>query len=191
MPSQVINLVRGISLLALLFSGTSSFASSRGLHLAITAMALGSSTRQGGQGPSGSSLMTHSDLVFNFPLIGIGMFLEYDAHGTSQTDLGYGPKAELHLGPFYVEAGYTYGVKRSYTDRSIAADTGTGWIAGIGVRIGAPTAKKSGSRGRKGWFFQAAYRYRNQTITKQDGVDLGERINQYDGYPTIGFGYLF
>jgi hypothetical protein len=190
MASHVKAVRPALLLMALLVCGTT-FAGSRGLHLSVTAMALSSSTHQGGEGPSGSSLLTHSDLIFNFPLVGIGFFLQFDKHGASQSDLGYGPKAEIHLGPFYTELAYTPVVKRTYTDRSIAGDSGTGWMVGLGVRFGATGGKKSGKGGRKGWFFQAVYRYRNQHITKQDGATLGEAINQYDTYPTIGFGYLF
>lgn len=188
------------------FWGPNALAGNKGLHLSLTGMALTSAAQQGGDGPKGTSVLTHTDLVYNIKYVGLGLFLQYDLQGSAQKDFGYGPKLEIHFGPFYSEFGYTAQVKRTYTDRAIAQDTGTGWMVGLGVRFmaggGGRAATSQGgvsqegevrrsSAGVRGWFFQACYRYRSQHITRQDGLPIGETITQKDGYPTFGFGYLF
>lgn len=178
----------GLFLLTFLLAPNRAEAGSKGFHISLTGMALTSSTSQGGQGPQGSTILTHADLFYNFSFWGIGMYMQYDIQGTSQTDTAIGPKAELHLGPFYFELGYAAMMSRAFTDRSIAKQGGSGWLMGLGVRF-------SGGKGRRGrgggWFFQATYKYRQQFISNQDGSPLSEPIFQIDGYPVFGFGYRF
>lgn len=161
---------------------------SAGTRVSLMAMALTSSTKQGGNGPQGSTFLTHSELQYNWNWFGLGLYFQYDRHGEAETDTGVGPKLEFDFSPFYLELGYTAKVTRAYTDRSIAQQTGTGSLIGVGVRFSLG-ATQSGPGG--GLFFQASYKYRTQTLNQQDGVDLTESIVQVDGYPVVGIGYKF
>lgn len=154
--------------------------------LAFTGIVLASSTTQGGQGPSGSSLLTNSEYVFGWKFLGLGLFTQFDMQGTAQKDSAYGPKIEIRAGnKLFFEFGYAASAKRAFTDRNISEQTGDGTIAGLGLRFGI------GKAAGKGWLFQATYKYRMLTIKKQDGIDLEQPIKQSDGYPAVGFGYSF
>lgn len=148
-------------------------------------MLMSSSTKQGSQGPEGTTILTHSEFVFNRGWWAWGFYYQYDKHGKNQEDVGYGPKVELVWSPFYLELGYTYYVDRGYKDRVIAAETGSGSILGGGVRF------LLGGIGASGVFFQASYKYRTQKLVRQDGVRISESIEQKDGYPVFGLGYQF
>lgn len=148
--------------------------------VSIGAMALSSSTIQGGNGPSGSTLLTQSEFILAYTHFGYGLVFDYDLHGTSEKDSAYGIKVEGYYSHFYLELGYLISAKRAYTDRSIAEETGTGLLYGVGLRF--PVGKA---------FFHASYKMKTQTLTKQDGVDLSEKIIQKDGYPLFGFGFSF
>lgn len=148
-------------------------------------MALNSSTSQGGAGPSGSSILTRSEFVWAKEHFGIGVMFDYDLHGSNEKDSAYGLKLETYLSNFFFEFGYLLSAKRAYTDRSIAEETGTGYVFGFGARF---SLSKSGGGGP---FFHASYKVKSQTLTKQDGVDLSEPITQQDGYPVFGFGMSF
>ncbi len=153
-------------------------------------MAMTNSTKQGGQGPEGSTLLTQSEVNYHFDWTGLGLFFQYDKQGSNETDTAFGPKIELHTGPFYLEGGYALSVKRAYTDRTIEAQTGSGWILGLGTRFmlgGGPGSTGSGG----GIFLQFSYKYRIQSIREQDGVKLSEPITQKDGYPLFGIGFRF
>lgn len=153
---------------------------------AFTGIVLASSTSQGGEGPSGSSLLTNTEYVFGWKFLGLGLFSQFDMQGNSQKDSAYGPKIEIRAGSkFFFEFGYAASAKRAFTDRNIAEQTGDGTIAGLGLRFGV------GKTAGKGWLFQATYKYRMLTIKKQDGIDLEQPIKQSDGYPAVGFGYSF
>lgn len=156
-------------------------------HVAAMAMVLTSSTKQGGQGPEGSTILTHSEVVYTKGWWGAGLYFQFDRHGDSQSDTGVGPKLELIYGPFYLELGYTFSVNRGFTDRSIAEQTGDGFLIGPGVRF----ALGQGGGAGGGMFFQASYKYRTQKLEEQDGVPLSEPIEQTDGYPVFGLGYKF
>lgn len=147
-------------------------------------MILSSSTSQGGAGPSGSSVLTSSEFVLAYNHFGYGGLFNYDLHGTNEKDSSYGIKVEAYLSKFYFELGYLIAAKRAYTDRSIAEETGTGLIYGLGARF-------PFSGNGNGAFFHASYKFKTQTLKKQDGVDLSEPIKQTDGYPLFGFGYSF
>jgi hypothetical protein len=151
--------------------------------LSVSAMALSSSTKQGGDGPSGSTFLSHLEYVYGWPRFGVGFFFQYDMQGTAEKDTTMGPKFETYLDPFYVELGYAFSAKRSYTDRTIADQTGDGIFYGLGARF------KLGAAGP--WIFQASYKIRTLTIKKQDGVAIDEPIQQTDGYPLIGIGLQF
>lgn len=152
--------------------------------LSFGLMALNSSTTQGGAGPSGSSILTRSEFVWAYNKVGYGAIFDYDLHGSNEKDSAYGIKIETYLSKFYIEIGYLVSAKRAYTDRSIASETGTGLVYGLGARF----PLKSGTSGP---FFHASYKVKTQTLKKQDGVDLTEPIQQQDGYPVFGFGFTF
>ncbi len=185
--------MKWLALMALLFcqtgyaQGSSGAAGPGGFHASAAAMVLTSSTKQGGQGPEGSTILTHSELMYSKSWWGFGIYFQYDKHGDSETDTGIGPKLELAYQPFYFELGYTFNVARSFTDRSIANQTGDGMLLGVGVRF----ALASGGGKTGGMYFQASYKYRTQKLGKQDGVSLDEPIEQTDGYPVFGLGYRF
>lgn len=157
-------------------------------QVAGMAMVLASSTQQGGQGPEGSTILTHSEAQYNKDWWGGGLFYQFDKHGENQTDHAFGPKLELVYGAFYFELGYAFMVERNFTDRAIAKQSGNGLIYGFGWRFNLGAAQKGGGGGM---FFQASYKYRTQNIDKQDGVKLSEPIVQTDGYPVFGLGYRF
>jgi hypothetical protein len=156
--------------------------------ISVSAMALTSSTQQGGQGPSGSTVLSQSEYVYALPNFGLGFFFLYDMQGSAEKDSAYGPKLELYLEPFFLEFGYIVTAKRAYTDRTIADQTGDGMFYGLGARFNLGAA---GGKGASGWFFQASYKFRTFNIKKQDGSQLDEPIKQADGYPLIGIGYQF
>ena len=162
-------------------------------QMSAMAMVLTSSTKQGGQGPEGSTILTHTDIQYNKSWWAAGIYFQYDKHGDSQTDTGLGPKVELIYGPFYFEIGYTFMVDRAFVDRSIAKQSGNGLLFGPGIRFALGGGAGGGGGGGMGgkWFFQASYKYRSQKLTKQDGVALSENIEQTDGYPVFGLGYKF
>ena len=159
-----------------------------GHHIGTGIMTLSSSTQQGGQGPTGSTLLTHSEYLYNFTNWGLGLFYLIDKQGSAETDTAYGPKLEVFFGAFYLDVGYAAVVNRAYTDRSIANETGTGMYYGFGTRFNLGTAKGPGA---KGWYFFANYKSRTFTIDKQDGVTLSEKIIQRDNYPIFGLGFHF
>lgn len=154
--------------------------------VSVTAMALASSTTQGGEGPAGSSILSQSEYVHGWSNFGLGLFFQYDMQGTSEKDTAYGPKIEFYLGHFFLEVGYAI-VKRAFTDRTIAEQTGDGTIVGLGVRF----SLGKGGKGGKGAFFQASYKMRTVNIKQQDGTDLSQPIVQNDSYPLLGIGYSF
>lgn len=154
--------------------------------LSVSLMALTSSTKQGGEGPAGSTVLSQTEYVYAWPDFGAGFFFLYDLQGSTEKDSAYGPKLEAYLDPFYVEVGYAFAATRAYTDRTIAEQTGTGLFYGLGVRF------KLGPPGPgAGWFFQASYKQRTLNIDKQDGAALGDPIQQTDGYPLVGIGRQF
>jgi len=155
--------------------------------ISLSAMALSSSTQQGGSGPSGSTVLSHSEYVYSWSNFGAGFFFSYDMQGSTEKDSTYGPKVEVNFDPFYLELGYALMAKRAYTDRTIAEQTGDGIYYGVGARFNLGVAK--GPAG--GWFFQASYKMRSLNIKKQDGAVLDEPIKQNDGFPLIGMGYQF
>ncbi len=162
---------------------------SKGHHFGAGVMALSSSTQQGGQGPTGSTLLTHSEYLYNFENWGLGLFYLMDKQGSSETDTSFGPKLEIYFGAFYIDVGYAMTVTRAYTDRSVANETGSGMYYGLGTRFGLGAARGGPAGG--GWYFFANYKFRTYTINKQDGVELGEKIIQKDNYPIFGLGYHF
>ncbi len=153
--------------------------------VSVGLMVLNSSTTQGGAGPSGSSILTRSEFVWAYNRIGFGALFDYDLHGTNEKDSAYGIKIEAYLSKFYLEVGYLISAKRAFTDRAIAAETGDGLVYGFGARF--PLSGNADS----GPFFHASYKFKTQTLKKQDGVQISEPITQSDGYPVFGFGMAF
>ncbi|XGC79561.1 hypothetical protein ACES2L_09500 [Bdellovibrio bacteriovorus] len=180
--------MRSLILVFILFVTSTSMAQStpgKKHVFSFSAMALSSSTKQGGDGPSGSTVLSHSEYVWSGERFGFGAFFQYDMQGTTEKDSVYGPKLEIYLRPFFFEFGYALSAKRAYTDRTIAEQTGDGTFYGVGARF------NLGAGGTSGWFFQASYKIRTLNIKKQDGTELDEPIQQTDGYPLIGIGYQF
>lgn len=179
--------------LLLVLTSTQAFAQAKGgstkgpRHVfSFTGIVLASSTQQGGEGPSGSTLLTNTEYVFGWRWLGLGLFTQYDMQGNAQKDSAYGPKLEIRAGSkFFFEYSYAASVKRAFTDRNIAEQTGDGSIIGAGFRF------SIGKAAGKGVIFQATYKYRTFNIKKQDGIDLEQPIKQTDGYPAVGFGYSF
>lgn len=173
-----------------LFLSRLAVAGSPGYHFGAGLMALSSSTQQGGAGPSGSTLLMQYEFFHNWSWFGAGLFVLSDKQGSAEQDLAYGPKIELHWDVFYLDVGYALSAKRTYTDRSIAEETGTGMYYGIGTRFNLGAAGGGGGVGG-GWYFFANYKFREYTIIKQDGVELSEKIIQKDSYPIFGLGRRF
>lgn len=168
----------------------------RGIHFSLGGMAFMNSTQQGGQGPQGSTILSQAELLYLGPWWGIGMFTQLDRQGSNELDLLLGPKIELHWGPFYIEGGYAALLQRTFTDRTIARQSGVGWITGIGTRFslgggGGGGSYASGGGGGGNFFLQFSYKYRIQQIYHQDGVPLSQPIIQMDAYPLFGIGYRF
>lgn len=152
-----------------------------GLYASFSMMYLASSTTQGGKGSDGSTFLTETEIVNKTSWFNYGGFLQYDSQGSSQNDLEIGYKVEYEFLPFYVEAGSSLYVKRTFTDRSIASQEGTGYRFGLGVRV--PLQSMAG------FWMQFSYKQRTQQIETQDGKPLDEKITQTDTYPVFGVGY--
>lgn len=157
-----------------------------GFSIATGAMALTNATKQGGQGAEGSTVLTQTDLSWHDGWYGAGLFVQYDKQGSNETDVAAGPRLELTFDPFYVELGYAAKLNRSFVDRAIAEQTGSGYHLTLGARfaIGGGTADS-------GAFLFGAYKYRIQSVTHQDEAELDEPITQTDGYPLFGLGVGF
>jgi hypothetical protein len=152
-------------------------------------MLMTNSTEQGGQGPEGSTLLTHSELYRDFNWWGVGTFFQYDKQGTAEVDTAIGPMAHMFFGPFYAELGYALMLNQGFTDRTVANRKGTALYYGIGVRVGLGQAASNPAA--KGFFLDFSYKFRTQFIKEQDGVILTEKITQKDSYPIFGLGMAF
>lgn len=151
-----------------------------GLSVAFSGMYLSSSTEQGGAGADGSTLLTETELMYSDTWFNYGALLQFDAQGSAQTDVEIAYKVEYEMAPFYVEAAYSLYVKRTFTDRSIAEQTGTGYRFGGGVRVPLTMFPSM--------FMQFSLKSRTQIIDEQDGKPLDENITQSDLYPAFGIG---
>lgn len=159
-------------------------------------MGLTNSTKQGGQGAEGSTILTQTDFTYHGSWWGAGLYFQYDKQGTAETDIAAGPRLEATWNPFFIEYGYAVKMNRSFTDRAIKEQEGKGYTLGVGARfpIGASAGGGAGGAtegGVSGAFLQFSYKFRTQQITTQDGEELDEPITQTDGYPlfSIGFGF--
>src|SRR5690606_12490818 len=115
--------------------------------------------------------LTQTDMTYHSGYWAAGLYVQFDKQGDSETDFAYGPRLELTLDPFYFELGYAISVSRTYVDRAIEQQDGTGYHLGVGTRTAIGTG---------GWYLQSSYKYRTQTILSQDGEDLDEPITQID-----------
>lgn len=154
-------------------------------------MALSNSTKQGGQGAEGSTVLTQTDLSYHGSWWGAGLFFQYDRQGESEIDTASGPRIEFFFHPFYFEYAYGVQMNRSFTDRAIAEQEGTSSTLGIGARFGLSGGGSSGASPLKGFFLQFSYKSRTQMIKEQDGKKLDEPITQSDTYPLFGLGFGF
>ncbi len=180
-------------ILCILIFGFTSTHARADIALATGLMGLANSTKQGGQGSEGSTLLTQTDLSYHGSWWALGAFFQYDKQGKSQIDTASGPRLELAYRPFYFEYAYGLQMNRSFKDRAIAEQTGKSSTLGLGARfkIGGAASTTAGGAGLAGLFLQFAFKIRTQTITKQDGRDLSESIIQKDTYPLFGLGVGF
>ncbi|HET9240739.1 MAG TPA: hypothetical protein VFO10_25975 [Oligoflexus sp.] len=163
-----------------------------GISATLGVMAMSNSTKQGGQGTEGSTVLSQTNITWHGSWWGLGLFAQRDNQGKSEVDTAYGPRLELTWNPFYLEYGYAMKLNRSFTDRAIAEQEGAGSMLAIGTRFGLGAAKSTpGVGGLQGLFLQFTYTWRTQTVKTQDGEKLGEAIVQTDGYPLFGIGYGF
>lgn len=143
---------------------------------------LSSSTQQDGNGPKGSTLLTHTEFVVQKPSYwGYGLFYQYDQQGSDQKETGLGLKLEAHYKKIYFDVGYMPMVERVYMGRTYEKETGSGYYAGFGFRTDF----------YKKYFVHLSYKYRVQTLKKQDDVTLDQEIIQTDSYPLFGLGVSF
>jgi hypothetical protein len=188
------NFIKGITSLVMICLASNGFART-GISFATGVMAMTNSTKQGGQGSAGSTFLTDTNFTYHGGWWGAGLFGQYDKQGDSEVDTAAGPRLEIGYDPFYLELAYAYLMNRSFTDRAIAEQTGTGTIIGVGARFalgaGGGGGGGAGATTPPGAFMQFTYKYRVQTVTKQDKAPLDEKIVQTDGYPLIGIGYGF
>lgn len=167
------------------------------ISFATGVMGLTNSTKQGGQGSEGSTILTQTDFTYHGSWWGLGLFYQHDKQGSHETDNAYGPRLELTWNPFYLEYAYAMKLNRSFTDRSIAEQEGTAFQLGLGARfsLGASAGASGGAAGLQGGvagpFLQFSYILRTQNVKKQDGEKLGEPVVQTDGYPLFGIGFGF
>lgn len=161
-----------------------------GTSFSTSAMGFANSTKQGGQGAQGSTILTETKLQYSGSWWGLGAFFQFDMQGEHEKDMAAGPKLELNWNPFFIEAGYAILMQRAYTDRSIAKQTGNGYFLGLGARF-ALGAAPAGPAGSAGFFLEFSYKHRVQNIRKQDSTTLGEPIVQTDDYPLFGLGFRF
>lgn len=157
-----------------------------GLSLSTGLMALTNSTKQGGNGSQGSTLLTESNFMWQDGWYGAGGFFQYDKQGTSEVDTAAGPRLELIYDPFFFAFEYSLMMTRAFTDRAVAQQKGSGFSFEAGARFGV-----NGGNDNAGLFLFGAYNYRVQTVSKQDGVALDDKITQIDGYPLFGLGIGF
>lgn len=147
----------------------------------LSLIPLATSTKQAGNGPEGSTIMTQFEFGVHKPFWGYGIIYQYDQHGDFQKDIGLGLKLEANYKAMYVDVGYLVNVQRVYSDRTYEKETGDGYYFGLGARV------ELGKR----YFFNLTYKYRVHNIKKQDETSLSDPIIQTDSYPLLGIGVSF
>ena len=152
------------------------------LSISTSLMYLASSTEQGGSGAEGSTLLTETEVIYRDLWFNYGALLQYDSQGDSQKNTEIGYKLEYEIAPFYFEAAHAFYISRSYTDRSIASQTGNGYRFGMGVRV--PLSAYPSI------YMQFSFKHRVQVIEEQDDKPLEEEIVQKDSYPMMGIGFM-
>ena len=129
-----------------------------GVSASVGLMAMSNATKQGGQGTEGSTVLSQTNITWHGSWWGLGLFAQRDNQGKSEVDTAYGPRLELTWNPFYLEYAYAMNLNRSFTDRAIAEQEGTGSMLAIGTRFGLGTAKSTpGVGGIQGLFLQFTY----------------------------------
>lgn len=155
--------------------------SGRVYRTSFSLIPLTTSTKQAGNGPEGSTLMTHFEFGVHKNFWGYGLIYHFDQHGDFQKDTGLGLKLEATYKAIYFDIGYILGVTRVYNDRTYEKETGDGYYLGFGGRM------NFGKR----YFFNLSYKYRVHNIKKQDSTALASPIVQTDSYPLLGIGVSF
>lgn len=164
------------------FVAVSTLAQSKNVYrTSFSFIPLATSTKQGGNGPEGSTLMSQFEFAVHKPFWGYGLIYQYDQHGDFQKDTGFGLKLEATYKAMYLDLGYLLGVERVYNDRTYEKETGDGYYIGLGGRV------NFGKR----YFFNLTYKYRVHTLKKQDDTALSDPIIQTDSYPLLGLGVSF
>lgn len=170
-----------ILILSLFISGTAFAQAKRVYRTSLSLIPLTTSTKQAGNGPEGSTIMTQFEFAVHQPFWGYGLIYQYDQHGDFQKDTGFGLKLEATYKAVYVDVGYLLDVQRVYDDRTYEKETGDGYYFGLGARV------ELG----KNYFFNLTYKYRVHNIKKQDDTSLSDPIVQTDSYPLLGLGVSF
>lgn len=147
----------------------------------LSLIPLATSTKQAGNGPEGSTVMTQFEFGVHHSFWGYGLIYQYDQHGDFQKDLGLGLKLEANYKAVYFDVGYLASVQRVYQDRTYEKETGDGYYFGLGARV---------ALGKK-YFFNITYKHRVHNLKKQDDTSLSNPIIQTDSYPLLGLGVNF
>lgn len=168
-------------ILSVFISATALAQAKRVYRTSLSLIPLTTSTKQAGNGPEGSTILSQFEFGVHQPFWGYGIFYQYDQHGDFQKDIGLGLKLEATYKAMYMDVGYILNVQRVYSDRTYEKETGDGYYFGLGGRV---------ELGKK-YFFNLSYKYRVHNIKKQDDVTLSDPIIQTDSYPLLGIGVSF
>lgn len=175
------NFIFSVFIVTFFVSLSSMARSGRVYRTSFSFIPLATSTKQGGNGPEGSTLMTHFEFGVHKPNWAYGLVYQYDQHGEFQKDTSLGLKLEGTYKQMYFDVGYLLDVQRVYNNRTYEKETGDGYYFGFGGRVNFS----------KRYFFTLAYKYRVQKIKKQDDTALSDPIIQTDSYPLLGVGVSF
>ena len=101
------------------FVSLSALAQSKNVYrTSFSFIPLATSTKQAGNGPEGSTIMSQFEFGVHKPFWGYGLVYQYDQHGDFQKDTGFGLKLEVNYKAMYLDLGYLLGVERVYDDRT-------------------------------------------------------------------------
>lgn len=170
-----------IFIIAVFFSATGFARTPKMYRTSLSIIPLATSTKQAGNGPDGSTVLTQFEFGVHHSYWSYGLIYQYDQHGDFQKDLGLGVKLEANYKAVYFDVAYLADVQRVYQDRTYEKETGDGYYFGLGARI---------DLGKK-YFFNITYKHRVHTLKKQDATTLSDPIIQSDSYPLLGLGVSF
>jgi hypothetical protein len=135
--------------------------------------------------PGGATLFSSFALQYNRNdyYTGVGLFMVHDTVGKTQTADALGIKFELFYPtqPYYFEYGYGFNANQKFTNRSADSRSGSMTYMGLGVRTNLIP-----------WlFFDGSFKQRTWTFTKEDGINLPEKITKTETMPFLGLGIEF